>query len=155
VISDVAGDYINQIKDSDGNVNLVYELDKKQAKEGKEQQQIPDHTILVEADKERIAQVISNLISNAIKFTKGGAISITTKIESSGRDYCQYKGHCTRNRHRVITKALFKVCFEILSGYGLGLFISKSIVEAHGGRICAENNKNGQGATFAFSLPIS
>jgi two-component system, OmpR family, sensor histidine kinase VicK len=86
VISDVAGDYINQIKDSDGNVNLVYELDKKQAKEGKEQQQIPDHTILVEADKERIAQVISNLISNAIKFTKGGAISITTKIESSGKE---------------------------------------------------------------------
>ncbi|MFL6459992.1 MAG: ATP-binding protein, partial [Nitrososphaeraceae archaeon] len=38
-------------------------------------------------------------------------------------------------------------------GTGLGLFISKSIIEAHGGRICAENNTDGKGATFAFTLP--
>jgi signal transduction histidine kinase len=40
-------------------------------------------------------------------------------------------------------------------GNGLGLFISKNIIEAHGGRIWAENNANGKGATFSFSLPIN
>ena len=90
VISNVADDYRNQIKNSNRNIKLVYGFNKKQAKEGEEEEQqyqqqkkkkkllIQDSTLIIEADKEKIIQVISNLVGNAIKFTKEGTISIIT-----------------------------------------------------------------------------
>jgi signal transduction histidine kinase len=123
--------------------------------------------IYIEADKTRMYQVISNLLRNAIKFTnEGGNITITAdvgidkeprldrgekvavvKIKDTGRGLDD----------GILPKLFSKFCTSSSDGTGLGLFISKSIVESHGGMIWAENNKNspeGQnGATFAFSVP--
>jgi two-component system sensor histidine kinase VicK len=57
--------------------------------------------------------------------------------------------------HEIIPRLFTKFASKSNSGTGLGLYISKSIIEAHGGRIWAENNPNGNGATFSFSLPIT
>ena len=57
--------------------------------------------------------------------------------------------------HEIIPRLFAKFASRSNSGTGLGLYISKSIVEAHGGRIWAENNSDAIGATFSFSLPIS
>ena len=54
----------------------------------------------------------------------------------------------------ILPKLFSKFASRSFQGTGLGLFISKSIIEAHGGRIWAENNANGKGATFTFSLPL-
>jgi signal transduction histidine kinase len=112
-------------------------------------------SIFLEADKDRIAQVISNLLSNAVKFTKEGTISVSVKggfnnqIIVSVTDTGQ--GIDPEIRPRLFTRFATKS----FDGTGLGLFISKKIVEAHGGKIWAENNHDGiQGATFSFSLPI-
>jgi signal transduction histidine kinase len=109
---------------------------------------------LVGADKARISQVIANLLRNAISFTEGGPISITADTKNdqvviSIRD--TGSGISPEIYPRLFTKFVTK--FE--KGAGLGLFISKSIIEAHGGRIWAENNKEDKGATFSFTLPLA
>jgi two-component system, OmpR family, sensor histidine kinase VicK len=115
--------------------------------------------VFIDADKERLAQVIFNLLNNAIKFTQEGGITISVEekeesdkkivivsIKDTGR------GIDAEMLHRLFTK--FASNSE-RGGTGLGLFISKSIIEAHGGKIWAENNSDGKGATFSFSLPIN
>jgi energy-coupling factor transporter ATP-binding protein EcfA2 len=94
------------------------------------------------ADKIRIYEVISNLLKNAIKFTKEGTISVTTE---------EKKRKKTGKGGEVIVKIKDTTVSTFRRGIGLGLFISRSIIEAHGGRIWAENNADGKGATFAFS----
>jgi signal transduction histidine kinase len=124
-------------------------------------------TIIVEADKARISQVISNLLNNAVKFTpeeERGTISVI--LEESKNDYNNKTevivkikdtgiGIASEMMPRLFTKFASK---SDTGGTGLGLFISKSIVEAHGGKMWAENNVSDErlekGATFAFSLPI-
>jgi two-component system, OmpR family, sensor histidine kinase VicK len=123
---------------------------------------------VVEADKGRITQVISNLLDNAIKFTKEGSISI--KVVKAGK----YNNHQQEEvmvsvkdtgtgidseiLPRLFTK--FATKSDMAGGTGLGLFISKSIIESHGGRMWAQNNShnasdNGEiGATFSFTLPL-
>lgn len=108
--------------------------------------------ILVEADKGRITQVISNLLRNAIKFTSEGVISIDAfrrddQIIVSVKDTGQ--GIDTEILPRLFSKFVTKSD----KGTGLGLFISKSIIDAHKGTIWAENNPDGKGCTFMFSLP--
>lgn len=88
--------------------------------------------IFVNADREKTTQVLANLLTNAIKFTKAGTISITTE------------------RDRGSGIAVIKV-----KDSGIGLFISKKIIEAHGGTIEGKNNDNGNGSTFSFTLPVS
>ena len=120
-------------------------------------------TIFVEADKERITQVISNLLNNAVKFTKtklndGGREVETINISAQKND-----GHAIVNivdtgtgiDPEIMPRLFEKFVTKSLTGTGLGLYISKSIVEAHGGKIWAENNSNGNGATFGFSLPLA
>jgi signal transduction histidine kinase len=124
-----------------------------------------EHTdnIFVDADKDRISQVISNLLSNAIKFTDEGAVSINLikKEKEKGKDNNQevivsIKDTGTGIDSEILPRLFTKFTTKSdRSGTGLGLFISKSIVEAHGGRIWAENNYNEKGATFYFSLPLS
>jgi two-component system, OmpR family, sensor histidine kinase VicK len=126
--------------------------------------------IFVEADKERITQVISNLLSNAIKFTEEGTISVDVEV---GRD----NGNNSNNSQSMIVVSIKDsgkgINPEILprlftkfgsrssEGTGLGLYISKNIIEAHGGKMWAENNnrdvareRKRRGATFCFSLPL-
>ena len=118
---------------------------------------LPEH-ILLEADRVRIIQVISNMLANAVKFTKEGTITITSEIKDSAalvsvKDTGQ--GLDAEVLPQLFTKFVTKgPSHGVQKGTGLGLFISKNIIEAHGGKIWAENNTNGKGATFAFSVPI-
>jgi signal transduction histidine kinase len=139
--------------------------------------------ITVIADKIRIFQVISNLINNAIKFSDGESITISARkfqnneIETNhfkdispnheyiDRDNEKIKGEFVlisiKDKGKGIDEEVFPRLFSKLvtkseQGTGLGLYISKNIIEAHGGQIWAENNnKNEKGATFSFSLPLN
>jgi signal transduction histidine kinase len=123
---------------------------------------LSNENVFVEADKTRIGQVISNLLNNAVKFTQEekseeGIISITLE-EYSNDDYnkeviVSIKDAGIGIAPEIISRLFTKFAAKSEKGTGLGLFISKSIVEAHSGRIWAENNTDGKGATFAFSLP--
>jgi two-component system sensor histidine kinase VicK len=111
--------------------------------------------IILEADKGRMTQVFSNLISNAIKFTKKGTITIATKIDEGNNQTITSVKDTGQGIDPEIWPRLFsKFAAKSETGTGLGLFISKSIVEAHDGKIWAENNADGKGAKFSFSLPI-
>ena len=107
--------------------------------------------------------MISNILNNAIKFSKktGGKISITTTVQqmqnSNNNDkkvLISIKDDGTGIDLAIMPRLFTKFATKSESGIGLGLFISKSIVEAHGGKIWAENNSDGAGATFYFTLPI-
>ncbi|HEY0580200.1 MAG TPA: HAMP domain-containing sensor histidine kinase, partial [Candidatus Nitrosocosmicus sp.] len=109
------------------------------------------------ADKNRINQVISNLLSNAIKFTNRGTIDIIIeKQDSENNVFINIKDTGFGIDSSILPKLFSKFATKSKEGggTGLGLYISKNIVEAHGGHIWAENNKDGKGATFGFSLPV-
>ncbi|MFL6409453.1 MAG: ATP-binding protein [Nitrososphaeraceae archaeon] len=109
----------------------------------------------IQADKGRLNQVMSNLISNAIKFTEEGSIIITSKKEENENKVMVSVKDSGIGIHPEILPRLFqKFATKSYQGTGLGLYISKSILEAHGGKMWAENNPDGKGATFSFSLPI-
>ena len=108
------------------------------------------------ADKHRINQVISNLLNNAIKFTQQGHITISTEKEKFGKEVIvKVKDSGSGIDPGIMSRLFTKFATKSHVGTGLGLFISKSIVEAHGGRMWAENNLVGKGATFCFSVPIT
>lgn len=116
----------------------------------------------VYADRNRLAQVISNLLDNALKFASDGNIAITTEKKTD--NYSNKKGTvavvnvCDSGSGvdpEIMPKLFTKFSSKSFSGTGLGLYICKNIIEAHGGRIWAENNKNGKGATFSFTLPVA
>ena len=137
--------------------------------------------ITVFADKIRIFEVLSNLINNAIKFSNGESITISAiKFQNNGNkmnhinhedpEYGERDSRKEKDDELVIVSIKDKgkgIDEEILprlfnkfvtkseQGTGLGLFIAKNIIEAHGGRIWAQNNKNEKGATFSFSLPLN
>ena len=114
-----------------------------------------DKSTTINGDKERITQVISNLLSNAIKFTcEGGEISLHIKRDT------QHVIVSVRDNGQGINPEIYprlftKFATNSVVGTGLGLYISKIIIEAHGGRMWAENNPDGKGATFSFSLPLT
>jgi len=112
----------------------------------------------IRADKIRIEQVISNLLSNAIKFTPEGYVIIySAKIkQDDNKPTAMFRIKDTGiGIHPEIHPKLFsKFSSKSVGGIGLGLYLCKSIVEAHGGRIWAENNSDGKGATFSFTLPL-
>jgi signal transduction histidine kinase len=115
--------------------------------------------ILLKADRGRVSQVISNLLSNAAKFTPEGTISIVSDLNDNQDNkndeaIINVKDNGQGIDPDMLPKLFSKFATKSYSGTGLGLYISKSIVEAHGGRIWAENNPDGKGATFSFSLPI-
>jgi signal transduction histidine kinase len=126
-----------------------------------------DNEYYVNADKSRIFQVLSNLINNAIKFTdRNGVISISldkAKSPSSDKNSSLEENEYALIRIKdngrgidpdVQSRLFSKFATKSDIGTGLGLFITKSIIEAHGGEISAENNSDGKGATFTFSLPL-
>jgi two-component system, OmpR family, sensor histidine kinase VicK len=114
--------------------------------------------ISVKADKGRMIQVISNLLNNAIKFTKEGIISINIeRKEDNQHVIISVKDTGEGINPEILPRLFSKYATKSFegSGLGLGLFICKSIIEAHGGKIWAQNNSDGKGATFSFSLPIN
>ena len=113
-----------------------------------------DKRIIVEADKVRIFEVLSNLLKNAIKFTPEG--NILVKAELNGINVQVDVSDSGEGIDPEIMPKLFtKFATKSDQGTGLGLFISKNIIEAHGGKIWAGNNKDGKGATFSFTLPLA
>jgi signal transduction histidine kinase len=145
MITDAIADSKNQIAQENKNNNLKLEFVDTKDKESQED-------IFVIADKGRISRVISNLLSNAVKFTKEGIITVSIQkkdnevlvsIKDTGA------GIDAEILPRLFTKFTTK---SVTGGTGLGLFISKSIVDVHGGKIWGENNLDGKGATFTFSL---
>jgi two-component system sensor histidine kinase VicK len=110
---------------------------------------------LVEADKGKLIQVISNLIDNAIKFTQEGSIVISSRRSDNDNVIVSITDTGTGIDPEIMPRLFSKFATKSFIGTGLGLFISKKIIEAHGGRIWAENNPFGNGATFAFTLPLS
>jgi signal transduction histidine kinase len=127
--------------------------------------------ILLVADKVRVGRVISNLLNNAIKFTAKGKITLNTedieqnelnnretkleqKNEQQSREIqVSIKDTGTGLSPAILPKLFSKFVSTDSGGTGLGLFVSKNIVEAHGGKIQAQNNYDGKGATFSFIIP--
>jgi two-component system sensor histidine kinase VicK len=118
------------------------------------------NAILVNADREKIVQVLHNLLGNANKFTKGGKISIIINVvggqnsDDKRNVIVTIKDSGSGISPDIFPKLFTKFASKSFQGTGLGLYISKNIIEAHGGKIWAENNKDGPGASFSFSLPL-
>jgi signal transduction histidine kinase len=150
----------------------------------KAEDQLPNDTFVI-CDKSRITQVISNLLSNAIKFTNEGFIEISIKREQAFNNHHNIGGNVSSGSNLIqkeqrqdisstssfiivsvkdsgrgldpdlIPRLFTKFATNSDQGVGLGLYISKNIIEAHGGKIWAENNKDQRGSTFSFTLPLS
>jgi two-component system sensor histidine kinase VicK len=143
LLSDVIKDYTERIKSDKKNIKLVYD-----------QKATTRHPIIVEADNGRITQVLSNILNNALKFTNDGHIIVNAHESNNKKEVTVSITDTGIGINEDIFAKLFsKFATKSFSGTGLGLYISKSIVEAHGGRIWAENNKD-KGATFMFTLPL-
>jgi len=147
LISNAVQDYRDQIEKGNRGIKLLYSPSKQD--------------IVVEADRSRLTQVISNLLNNAIKFTKEGTISISTE-KKDNQVIVSVKDTGSGIDPEILPRLFSKFSAKSFEGTGLGLFISKNIVEAHGGKIWAENNNNDdddaygeKGATFYFILPLT
>ena len=161
LISEIMNDIEEKIVENKKNIKLFFEL-----YNGNN-----NNKIIVEADKNRLSQVISNLLNNAIKFTDEGSITVivgTKKINNnnnnnnnnSNKVIVSIKDTGTGIDSEILPKLFTKFATKspMEGGTGLGLFISKSIIEMHGGSIGAfnndEKNKDDNGSTFTFSLPL-
>ena len=114
-----------------------------------------DDNIIVKADAERLTQVVSNLLGNAIKFTSEGEISVNLSRDDTDQQVIVSVTDTGQGIDPEIIPRLFrKFATKSIVGTGLGLYISKRIIEAHGGKMWAENNPDGIGATFSFTLPL-
>jgi signal transduction histidine kinase/CheY-like chemotaxis protein len=111
--------------------------------------------IIVNADAERLTQVVSNLLSNAIKFTWKGEISVNITRDDTDQQIIISVIDTGQGIDPEIMPRLFtKFATKSIVGTGLGLYISKKIIEAHGGKMWAKNNSDGIGATFSFTIPL-
>jgi signal transduction histidine kinase len=115
-----------------------------------------DDDYSINVDPSKIRQVISNLVSNAIKFSNSGEIQIT--LQRKTKDIlCSVHDSGIGISEKNLTR-IFDKFFQATSGSkgsGIGLTIAKAWVEAHGGKIWAESAGEGEGTTFHFSLSIS
>jgi signal transduction histidine kinase len=148
ILTDIIDDYNNllTIKESK-DVKLRYE---------------PKDIVIV-ADKVRVGRVISNLLNNAIKFTSRGEITISViELNHNNNDddddenreiQVNIKDTGTGLSPAILPKLFSKFVSTDSGGTGLGLFVSRNIVEAHGGKIQAQNNDDGIGAMFSFTIP--
>ena len=111
--------------------------------------------VIIKADKIRIAQVLTNLLDNSINSSQEGIISVTTTIDPDTNNITvSVKDGGSGINPNIIPRLFSKFATASERGTGLGLYISKKIIDAHGGKIWAENNKDGKGATFGFTLPL-
>jgi signal transduction histidine kinase len=109
--------------------------------------------LMVKGDRERIQQIMSNLINNALRFTKEGAIIVKTQV-IDGLAQITVKDTGSGIDPEIMPRLFQKFVTKSEKGTGLGLYISNSIVQALGGRMWAENNADGKGATITFTLPL-
>lgn len=109
--------------------------------------------IFVYVDKGRLTQVLSNLLDNALKFTKEGNIIISIKKLKNEKLMVSIKDSGTGIDPEILPQLFKKFATKSEQGTGLGLFISKNIIEAHGGIMWGENNSESNGSTFYFTLP--
>jgi signal transduction histidine kinase len=137
-IQNVINDFGNEL--SNEKIQLVFTPSRKEP-------------IFVNADKVRIFEVISNLLSNAVKFTKEGRITINAEKKDT-QVLVSIKDTGSGIQPELMSKLFSKYVTNSPLGTGVGLFVSKSIIEAHGGKIWAENNADAKGATFTFRLPL-
>ncbi|MGN6348583.1 MAG: sensor histidine kinase [Candidatus Nitrosocosmicus sp.] len=135
----------NQVGKFYGNINIIYRSNDKEF-----------NTTLINGDKIKISQVITNLIINAIEFVdkEDGVITVIGERKDN-QILLNVKDNGTGISVEIFPKLFSKYVSKSNMGTGLGLYISKSIIEAHGGKIWAKNNDNEKGATFGFSLPFS
>lgn len=119
---------------------------------------VPAHDnqeVIIKADKIRIAQVLTNLLDNSINSSQEGIISVTTTIDPDTNSITvNVKDAGSGINPNIIPRLFSKFATASERGTGLGLYISKKIIDAHGGKMWAENNKDGKGATFGFTLPL-
>ena len=130
------------------------------------QSKVKEEYIVVEADEERLTQVIDNILDNAFKFTgTGGSITVTLEKQESQTEQDTKQ---PKQQHAIITikdtgkgidpeilpRLFTKFATKSHKGTGLGLYISKNIVEAHSGKLYAINNPDGKGAIFTITLPL-
>jgi signal transduction histidine kinase len=122
--------------------------------------------LFVYADKNRIQQVIFNLLDNASKFTEKGEITLSiidgddNENNNSNDKYNDIITIRIQDTGKGIDPQVFPRLFKKFAtkserGTGLGLYISKNIIEAHGGKIWTEKTSNGKGSVFVFTLPTS
>jgi two-component system sensor histidine kinase VicK len=156
LITSIVEDYRRQIQENKSNVKLLYDI-KRHKKNA---------SLTIEADSGRITQVLSNLLNNAIKFAsekkeRGQVVSVSTVVNYDiknndwGEIIVSIKDSGEGIHPDIFPRLFTRFATKSFTGTGLGLYISKNIVEAHGGRMWAENNPNGEGATFSFSLPLT
>jgi two-component system sensor histidine kinase VicK len=156
IISNTISDTTNQViakENKENSIKLEYtnSRDKGKGEGEREQRKSP---AIIEADKGRISQVVSNLLANAVKFTNEGTVKVVTE-QKDNEIVISIKDTGAGIDSEILPRLFTKFATTSTTGTGLGLFISKSIVEAHGGRIWAKNNSDCKGATFYFSLPLS
>ena len=149
LISGIVVDAMKSIPNEKRDIPIVFEPSHK------------DEALVVEADQTKLYEVLTNLLQNAVKFTTEGKITvISEKSNVDGGISALVKVQDTGSGieqdilPRLFQKFASSSSSNTLGGTGLGLYISKSIVEAHGGKIWAENNAEGKGATFCFSIPL-
>lgn len=119
----------------------------------------PSDFPLVTADPDRIEQVLKNLLTNAVKYTDGGTITIrgTSSAEEVRIDVIdEGRGLKVRDLPFLFDKFYrSKETATLAKGVGLGLFISRAIIAGHGGKLSAQNRDDRDGAVFSFTLPLS
>ena len=136
-IADVKKKYAGKLD----NVRIIYE--RRNASEDR---------LILACDEIKIEQCINNLLDNAVKFTDEGTITITTSA-SEKEITLEIRDSGTGIDSQVLNRLFEKFATKSDGGTGLGLYITKGIILAHGGRIYGTLNKGGQGSTFAFSIP--
>ena len=148
LISEVLKDYLNKQKNQ-LTAKIVYDFKHKE-------------DIIVEADRDRLTQVIRNLLDNALKFTttqNQQMIFVSVDKNKEGKEEKEVIVSVKDTGVGISDKVLYKLFTKFATsdpttGTGLGLYICKNIIEAHGGRIWGVNNLDGIGASFKFTLPV-
>ncbi len=161
LIFDIVEDYNNHLE----NENIKFEVEflyyKGNSNMNKSEERFNKkekiNSLYILADKIRITQVLSNLLNNAIRFTSPEGL-IKIKVEKKDNEkkiYINIKDTGMGIDSSIISNLFSKFVTKSNGGTGLGLYISKKIIESHGGKIWAKNNEGGKGATFGFSLPFA
>jgi signal transduction histidine kinase len=120
--------------------------------------ELPSSLPVIQADEDRLRQVVLNLLNNAFKFTPAGG-SITVRASRNGEDLIVEVQDTGRGISKKEQERLFEPYQQVegernrLSGLGLGLSLSKKLVELHGGQVWVQSEK-GRGSTFGFSIPL-